>query len=317
MSCNNCLSLIEEYVEAGLDRQTSAQVGIHLAICASCRAAYAELENERNMYVRYSLPVKEAPGSWEAVLAEIRHRKAAANIRNVRMRFYDRLSAVFFRQPVFATVVIFVLVIGIGFALFYSAVVRKDHPVPASLDEGKASSLTGVNDVASRTIPKPRSSDVQPRNDQSDLPERRRTGKAPTRVSPVATLVRHRAGQALVSFDLSDAAFERHFEKCEMLLRSFRNAVPESDKSSFDISFEKRFSKVLFRDSVRFRREAQRRGNPQVEELLASLETILRDISGLPKRTRLSDANLVKVRIHQNGIISRLQVRSSVVRSSE
>ena len=316
MSCDDCLAVIEEFVDDGLDPQTSGQAAAHLTVCGGCRTVHAALENEREMYSRYLLTVREKPDSWATVLMQIRTRRVATHTENRREAFYRRLS-VLFPPPQLATATL-LLLFAVGLGLLYLAYLSKDK---STLD-----SIAGKNELVNRDKKNPsptQSFAKEPTaNFRSNDPSTRKENIRPTpNGNNRRTLARAAANnvsqRSLISVDLSDAAFQRHLEKAEMVLRSFRNAVPEAGQSGFEISYEKRLSKELLGNSVRFRRAAQSRGNPQVEELLVSLEAVLADISALHLRVSRSDADLVKRRIQESGLIARLQVRSSIARTSE
>src|SRR5688572_10478471 len=117
MNCKECLSIVEEYVENGLEPKTSNQAAAHIFACGRCRIIYEKLKNEQEIYSRYLLKVKEKPKSWDAVRAEIRKTSsvAAANAGSDGGGFYERFFGVFFRRPLFVTMAALVLIIGIGF----------------------------------------------------------------------------------------------------------------------------------------------------------------------------------------------------------
>lgn len=315
MSCNDCLAVLEEFVEDGLDRQTSEQLAAHVAVCQPCRIAFEELESEREIYSRYLLKIKERPESWNAVLAGIRERKTgASNTPNVGPTFYERFSALFFRKPLYAAMAVLVLLLGI--ALFYrtysrrepdlvSSPVRRNEPV-----EERKTNPAPAHPLAT-------DSSLNPANDGSRLVKENRWPRYPNERAKKLNAVKNEVDMSVNSFDSSEAAFNRHLEKCEMVLRSFRNAVPETNEPGFDVSYEKRLSNELVKNSARFRRASERQSNPQVDELLISLESLLGDIARLRAKPTLSDASVIKGRIHESGIVARLQVRSLLARAGD
>ena len=322
MNCKECLSIVEEYVEEGLDARTSERTAAHIFACGSCRTVYEELKTEREILSRYLLKIKENPKSWDAVRTEIRktHPVAPANAPTDGAGFYERFVGVFFRRPLIGALAVLVLIVGLGFGL-YRNYVTKDAPV-----SGVTSKEPSVSE--------PKSPGIQSTHDASDAGNESQASKTNdegnqtlTASSPRRGTVNKRAtltnlgdvamNNSAVSFDSSEAAFNRLIEKCEMVLRSFRNAVPDADDSRFDVSYERRLAKELLNNSVRFRREAQSQGNLPVETLLADLEPILGDITKLPKRATSSDANLIRARIQESGIIAKLQVQSSIAAASE
>jgi len=338
MNCNECLLIIEEYVEDSLDPQTFRQATQHVAACGDCRTIYEELKNEQAVYSRYLLKIKEKPESWDAVRAEIRKGNisgAAADAGAVGAGFYERFSAVFFRQLLFGAMAILILVIGIGFGLWYRTHIQRDEFRPdLASSSNRESDLSANEKKDARTFPDnsiTKNLKVKPAEDKPQIlkENKGRTGKnkltaysvrpdnEKKRAKSVTTVPANKINESSVSFDSSEVALNRHIEKCEMVLRSFRNAVLETDESGFDISYERRLSKELLNNTVRFRREAQSQDNLPIEKLLVGLEAILSDITKLPEKANFSDAKLIKGRIRESGIIAKLQVQSSAVRTSD
>ena len=322
MNCKECLSIVEEYVEDGLDPQTSGQTAAHIFACGSCRTIYEQLKNEQEIYSRYLSKIKEQPTSWDAVRTKIRKgsSSAGANAATNGAGFYERFVGVFFRRPLFGAMAVLVLLVGIGFGL-YRNYFRKDASLSGVTSKGPAvrENKTPESPLAKDATPAGEGSPNLKNNDGgkplltavSGRPGQEKT-RAKSTISDIDTM-----NKSAAVFDSSEAAFNRLIEKCEMVLRSFRNAVPETDSSPFDVSYERRLAKELLDKSVKFRREAQNQGNLPVETLLADLEGILRDITRLPKKPTSADANLIKGRIRESGIIAKLQIQSSIAGNSE
>ncbi len=336
MNCNECLLIIEEYVEDSLDPETFKPAAQHVAACGACRAVYEELKNEQAVYSRYLLKIKEKPESWDAVRAEIRKGNisgASVNVRVVGAGFYERFSAIFFRQPLFGAMAVLILVIGIGFGLWYRTHIQREEFRPDVASMSNRESDLSLNEKKDdRPFPDnsiTKNAKAKSAKDESQIlkENKGRTGKnklttygvrpgnKKKRGEAVTTVAANKINESSVSFDSSEIAFNRHIEKCEMVLRSFRNAILETDESSLDISYEKRLSKKLLDNSVRFRREAQSQDNLPVEKLLVGLEAILGDISKLSEKTNFSNAKMIKGRIQESGIIAKLQIQSSAVRT--
>lgn len=322
MNCKECLSIIEEYVEDGLDARTSEQTAAHIFACGSCRRVYEELKNEQEILSRYLLKIKEKPKSWDAVRTEIRKPSsvAAANAATAGAGFYERFFGIFIRRPLIGAMAVLVLIVGLGFGL-YRNYVRKVAPVSGvtskepSFSEPKSPDIQSTQDARAAG----KESQVSRNNDEGN--QTLTAGSVRHGIKKKRAKSTNRGDLAInnsaASFDSSEAAFNRLIEKCEMVLRSFRNSVPETDESRFDVSYERRLAKELLNNSVKFRREAQSQGNLPVETLLADLEAILGDITKLPKRATSSDANLIRARIQESGIIAKLQVQSSIAGASE
>jgi hypothetical protein len=293
MNCNEFLSVIDEYIEDSLALETSNQIAKHIAGCGKCSSVFEELNNEREIYSRYLLKIKENPNSWNAVRREMRKQTG------VTVATADTLGRGLSHRPLFVTMATAVLIVCVSVGLWYRSQVKKELGTTASQGRSTNEKENDRNNSAPPDQPKP-----------SVAKEINR---------PPKILKKHSGRQPdAVVFDSSEAAFNRHFEKCEMVLRSFRNAVPLANETAgFDISDERRFAKQLLKDSARFRREAQIKGDLPLENLLVDVETILGKISALPKKATSSDAFEIKGRIQQSGIIGKLQIQSLLARSAD
>lgn len=323
MNCKECLSIVEEYVENSLDRETFDQTAAHIFACQSCRTIYEELKNEQEIYSRYLLKIKEKPQSWDAVRTEIR-KSATANAGTGRAEFYERFSGLFFRRPLFGAVAALVLIVGLGFGLWYRTYVQKDASSSGVASSQEPFSRPAKNDGASPDDPL--TNDVKATSDESQIlknndgSSQSLTAGSVRRVNQKKRaesikVVANTMNESAVSFDSSEAAFNRLIEKCEMVLRSFRNAVSKTGDAGFDISYERRLAKELLNNSVKFRNAAQSQGNLPVETLLADLEPVLADITKLPKKATSFEANSIQGRIQESGIIAKLQIQSSIARN--
>ena len=105
-----------------------------------------------------------------------------------------------------------------------------------------------------------------------------------------------------------DLETARHFERAQMLLRSFRNLRSSENDNSFDISYEKRRSRELLDNNVALRRGAEMKGNLPAEDLLVGLEPYLLDIANLPDSPAPEDVLAIKDRLEKREIVTTLQV---------
>jgi hypothetical protein len=103
----------------------------------------------------------------------------------------------------------------------------------------------------------------------------------------------------------------RHFEKAQILLRSFRNSDTSSEGFNDDLAHEKLQSKSLLYTNILLRRDAETNGNLPAEDVLGSLEPVLLDIANLPDKPSPDEVRSIKDRIHKMEIIAVLQVYSS------
>src|SRR6185503_3583694 len=108
-----------------------------------------------------------------------------------------------------------------------------------------------------------------------------------------------------------DAGMVRHFEKAQILLRSFRNADTTTEGLTADLAHERQQSKSLLYKNILLRRGAETSGNLPAEEVLGSLEPVLLDISNLPDKPSPGEVRSIKDRIQKMEIIGVLQVYSA------
>jgi hypothetical protein len=103
-----------------------------------------------------------------------------------------------------------------------------------------------------------------------------------------------------------------HFQKSELLLRSFRN-VRTNKPNSAELSYEKRLAQQLVYQNMMLRREADASGDAQVSSLLESLEPILLDIANLPAKPANNEVKVIKDRVERKNIVALLQVNSTAL----
>ncbi|HEX8179290.1 MAG TPA: zf-HC2 domain-containing protein [Pyrinomonadaceae bacterium] len=71
MKCQEVSIVLADYFDGELAERHSQTVAAHLAACADCAAAYAELEREQELFMRYERDVEVTPQLWHAVAARI------------------------------------------------------------------------------------------------------------------------------------------------------------------------------------------------------------------------------------------------------
>jgi hypothetical protein len=127
--------------------------------------------------------------------------------------------------------------------------------------------------------------------------------------------------QSLIVAPLFTPETIKHFEKAQILLRSFRNAsVPKAAAGErrgpdgsipIDLSYEKEMSRKLLQQNVLLRRDAEMKGNLPTEEALDSLEPFLLDIANLPDNPSLGDLSGIRDRLRRKEMIASLQIASA------
>ncbi len=106
----------------------------------------------------------------------------------------------------------------------------------------------------------------------------------------------------------------KHFEKAQLMLRSFRNVGAEKvsrNQPLVDIDYEKQFSRRLLYQNILLRRDAEFKGDLPAEEALSKLEPFLLDIANLPDKPSENELRGIRERLQKKEMIASLQISSS------
>jgi anti-sigma factor RsiW len=117
--------------------------------------------------------------------------------------------------------------------------------------------------------------------------------------------------QPLVVNSLFNPETAKHFEKAQLLLRSFRNASAAKGSGRIDLAYEKQLSQRLLYQNILLRRDAEMKGNLPAEEALNSLEPFLLDIANLPDRPLREELNGIRERLQRRDLIVALQINAT------
>jgi hypothetical protein len=117
--------------------------------------------------------------------------------------------------------------------------------------------------------------------------------------------------QPLIAASLFTPETIKHFEKAQLMLRSFRNASAAKVSSEIDLAYEKRLSQRLLYQNILLRRDAEMKGNLPAEEALGDLEPFLLDIANLPDKPSRDELNNIRERLQRKELIASLQISSA------
>ncbi|HWT01552.1 MAG TPA: zf-HC2 domain-containing protein [Pyrinomonadaceae bacterium] len=343
MKCEECLPLIEEYVDGELDGRIIERLDAHLSSCAACAAELDALRREQEVYASYRRDIEVTPGHWNIVRARIEQEKEAAPQAESRPRFGGWLGGLFGKRlrPAFGVAVVMAAVT-ITAAVVYLR--PRDQQKGLAFQGPKAlgpiewrvpGEVNGNKDTVARNgNEEKRGDEERPRVTASNgagtgssrrtqtlarVPRRERqivgrpTPEGPARFEEAAAYnaapgVGVSAPEAAGEFDFEMA---RHAGRAELLLRSFRNVRPVATAArSLDVSFEKEQSHKLLYRNIALRRAAEERGDSSALRLLNTLEPILLDIANLPGRVRARDVESIERRMEKKEIVAALQVRT-------
>ncbi len=120
--------------------------------------------------------------------------------------------------------------------------------------------------------------------------------------------------QPLVAASLFTPETIKHFEKAQLMLRSFRNtsgAKVSGARAPVDLDYEKELSRRLLYQNILLRRQAEMKGNLPAEEALSALEPFLLDIANLPDKPSRGELGEISERLRRKEMIAALQISST------
>ncbi|PYS42837.1 MAG: hypothetical protein DMF71_08390 [Acidobacteria bacterium] len=303
MKCDDCINLLEQYVDGEASEPEGEQVGAHLVACAACANQFELLTAEQEAYARYDRELEISPALWKAIAARTIAENGAADSR-------ERLSpgkwlAGLLAMPRFgfALPAMAVVILAVMFGVVFLRTRKSNFPVKQETVAQKVtpSPVTAVVNVDKGTVTQP--SVLLPAN-----PTDKRKGQS-TAVNFVRPQSRSDQPDvietALDDFESKDTA--THLEQAQNLLVSFRSLKFSDDDAEVDVSYEKSESRRLLNENIVLRRDAEMAGKFPVKSVLGSLEPFLIDIANLPDKASPSDVRQIKDRVQRTEIVAELR----------
>ena len=295
MKCDDCLSLLTEYIDGEVAEQQAAQVSAHLIACANCANEIEALTAEEEIYARYDRELTISPSMWNIIEARTGagHRPAQKSSWRVSLAGLFAIPRFGFAFSGAVAVVIVAVVVGVMYLRTQQqpakpgTVVRIDKPIVPSGTGTKE----GNPSVAS---PSPAEEFVSLRKAPKG------TGH-PTKPDDPGVLFADVAYSELAERDTAE-----HIRQAENLLRSIRNLQAADDDSEIDVSYEKAMSQRLLSENEVLRRDAETAGKFPIKELLGDLEPLLIDIANLPDKTTPDKLRAIKDRVQKTEIVAAL-----------
>jgi Putative zinc-finger len=306
MKCDDCLNLLEQYLDGEATPREAEQVSAHLTACVGCNQEWEMLTAEQELYARYDRELEVPPSLWAAVAARTAEDVPTRDLRtsmNVRPWWAGLFSTRGFGLA-FAGAMAVLLVALSGSALY----LRSQRQTPGQ-------PLASGNKVQEPGVPRPENpaADSQtPADDQS-------RGTAPSRQlvsmnsrAPVTRKVASSAQSDVLFKDDADTDIEdrdtaSHLEQAQNLLRSVRNLQFSDTDEEVDVSYEKAQSRRLLNENVVLRRDAEMAGKFPAKSVLGSLEPFLIDIANLPDKASPAELRQLRERVQRTEIVAALQ----------
>src|SRR5260370_13537402 len=67
MKCDDCLNLLEEYIDGEAIETEAEQITAHLIICAGCTREFEALTAQQEIFARYDRELNITPAMWIAI----------------------------------------------------------------------------------------------------------------------------------------------------------------------------------------------------------------------------------------------------------
>ena len=306
MKCDDCLNLLEEFIDGEVIEVEAEQISTHLITCAACNSEFEALTAEQEVFARYDRELNISPAMWIAI-----QERTAAERQPIaqRSQFNPRAwLAGLFTAPRFGlafsgamAVLIAAVVIGVMYLRTQPSlpqgVVRVNNPgslpPPPIFDKpAPPPSNSNTAGVTARYLP--------PRKTSSE-----------SNASMVKTSSVTDQNDVLFSdiaySDIENKDTAEHIAQAQNLLRTIRSIHVAGENDEVDVTYEKAMSRRLLDENVVLRRDAETSGKYPVKALLGDLEPFLIDIANLPDKTKQSELRAINDRAQKTEIVAALQ----------
>jgi hypothetical protein len=315
--CRNAQEQLIDLIFAELEPAASQRLLAEIKSCRSCLAQYQTMSQTLRVFDQVAERVTPPEEYWPGYEARLRARLAKEEPAGAWQWLKSRLAGfALLPAPVSVAAVVTLLALLLGGWWWIGQPQKINHnstiagPGRKQVEPSPAPTQTATpqNDVAQDGGDKPKRKPAglpRPRRQMNLAPVERPTEKEDVIAQfqpPVTTS----------SFITPDTT--RHFEKAQLLLRSFRNAGgrnADEKEGAVDLDYEKRQSRSLLYQNILLRRDAEAKGNLPAEEVLGALEPLLLDIANLPAKPSRSDARNIKERIARQEMIAVLHTHAA------
>ena len=305
MQCNDCLNLLEQYVDGEAPERDAEQVSAHLITCADCAREFETLTGEQEIYARYDRELEIPQSMWGIVAARtgVEHSASEARSPSGSRQWFAGL----FTLPRFGfafSSAMAVLIVAAALGVIYLRNHKELNP-PLIAGGNNANPLSPPTKTTEETNP-PAIETSTPLISPRAMEAKTSKSNQPARKKSVA------GDQGGVLFtdaaytDIEDRDTASHLEKAQDLLISIRN-IKSDDDEEIDVTYEKSESRRLLNENIVLRRDAEMAGKFPAKSVLGSLEPFLIDIANLPDKAPAPDVRQIKDRVQKTEIVAELR----------
>ena len=298
MKCDDCVNLLEAYVDGEVGEHESERVRTHLLTCSSCENEFEALTAESELYARYDRELQISPAAWSGISARIAAEPLASESRerrDVRGWFAGLFAVPRLGFAFSGALAVLVAMAVVGYLYFRT---QPDQRLLAAGGSGVRVNGAVIENRGAEpeknpseaTKPPGQGEQVVARTDQQKY-------RAPRVDDP---------GVLFTDAAYTDGDTASHLDQAQKLLVSFRS-LPADDDEDVDVSYERSESRRLLNENVVMRRDAEATGKFPTKSVLGSLEPFLIDIANLPDKAPASDVRQIKDRVERTEIVAELR----------
>ncbi|MGH9841408.1 MAG: hypothetical protein ACREEM_21865 [Blastocatellia bacterium] len=294
-----------------LEPATSQRLLAEIKLCPLCQAQYQTMSQTLQVFDQVTERVTPQEEYWPNYEARLRARLAEETPAGPWQRLKSRLAG-FTLLPtpasVAAAVALLALVLGGWWWIGQPQKINDNRMIagPGS-NQVQPSPAPTQPAISQNDVARDSGVEQKPKSVGSSRP--RRQMKLAPREAPLGredVIAQFQPPVTTAPFFTPDTT--RHFEKAQLLLRSFRNA---GRNAGVDLDYEKRQSRSLLYQNILLRRDAEAKGNLPAEEVLGALEPLLLDIANLPANPSRGDMQNIKERIARQEMIAVLHTHAA------
>jgi hypothetical protein len=309
MKCDDCLNLLEAYVDGEAGEHDADLVQTHLITCSGCAGEFEALTAENEMYARYDRELQISPAVWNGIAARINAETAVDTRERQDVRGW---LAGLFAVPRFGlafsgALAILIAMVAVGYFYLRTGADQTRYQAYSEPLRPANSTQTTVAVKAPTPEASPGSEPGKQVNRGTVAPvliakkaENKRPGHPGPLVDDPGVLFTDSAT------DLEERDTASHLEQAQKLLVSFRSLQTDDDQD-VDVVYEKSESRRLLNENVVLRRDAEIAGKYPTKSVLGSLEPFLIDIANLPDKASARDVQQIKDRVQRTEIVAELR----------
>jgi len=307
MKCDDCLNLLEEYIDGEAIESDAEQVNAHLIACAGCTSEFESLMTEQEVFARYDRELNITPAMWSAIqerTASEGRPVVSSSKFNPRDWLIGLFAAPRFAMAFSGAIAVLIAAVVIGFMYLRT---HQQPSVPHDVVRTTTPEPMSPPPIYNIAPPLPVNGNVNQPPESLNVPRVNATSKSKVVKTVSANDQNDVLFPEIAYTEIENKDTADHIAQAENLLRSIRSIHLGDDDNEIDVTYEKAMSRRLLDQNVVLRRDAETSGKFPVKSLLGDLEPFLVDIANLPDKTTPTELRAIKDRVQKTEIVAALQ----------